>query len=80
MLPEPRCVPWEGKIVARLLVLSAAVALALVASPPALADGTAETSRLRVRVDASETVVPGSTWEFILNVENLTDHTIKVRR
>ena len=62
----------------RLLVPIVCVVLAF-AAPPALADGSGETSRFRVQLDASETVTPGSAWEFVLDVENLTDHTIKVR-
>ena len=55
-----------------------ALALALVAQP-ARADGTAETERFRITVDAGEIVTPGSTFELIINVENLTDHRLRIR-
>ena len=59
-------------------VWTLALALLLVAQP-ARADGTAETERLRVTVDAGEVVTPGSTFELVINVVNLTDHRLRVR-
>lgn len=58
--------------------LALAIAIALFA-PPVFADGTAEGRKLRVSVDIFETVTPGSTFEVVINFENLTDRTIGVR-
>ena len=57
----------------------AALALALAAPPAALADGSAENERLRVTMVAPATVVRGTAFEFVLDVENLTNQQLKVR-
>ena len=60
-------------------VLSLAIALALLLSgPSAAADGSAENERLRVTVDINETVAQGSTFELVIDFENLSDKTIRV--
>jgi hypothetical protein len=64
---------------AHRVVALVALVLSLAAPPAARADGTAENEKIRVTLVAPATVVRGSTYELIIDFENLTDRKLKVR-